>query len=108
MPLAGVNKSILEHKLNTSNEKGFNYNGVGQLVRECDRLWILGTMEVLILAQNHALSGNTWFAKPEPTRVMVMVIFQKHRTTTDDFNSISEYGSKKIIFKMSPKKESLE
>lgn len=34
MLLAGDNKRIFENKFNTSNEKGFNYNGLRQLVKE--------------------------------------------------------------------------
>lgn len=38
MPLAADNKRIFEQKLNTSNEKGLSYNGLGQLLREYNRL----------------------------------------------------------------------
>lgn len=58
---------IFEYKLHTSNEKGLSYNGVGQLVRECNRLWFLGPVEALKLVEDHVLFGNTLLlAEPEP------------------------------------------
>ena len=66
MPLAADNKRIFEQKLNTSNEKGLSYNGLGQLLREYNRLWILGTIEALKMVEDHVLFGNTLLAEPEP------------------------------------------